>query len=846
MRVPEIHKSPAGFSRSVRRGLALSLLLPYALSAASVDKVRLQLKWQHQFQFAGYYAAQAQGYYRDAGLDVEIIPSRPGEDPVQQVLHGKAEFGVGSTELLLLREQGEPVVVLAVIFQHSPVALMTLKRSGLQSIHDLSGRKIMIEPGSSELDAYLSKEGIFSDKSNLLPHGYHIQDLIDGNVEAMSTYVTDEPFEMNQAGQAYLLYSPRSVGIDFYGDNLFTTESQIRARPERVKAFLDASLKGWEYAMRHPEETVQLIYSRYSQRHSLGHLRFEASQMAPLLQPALVELGHMNPGRWRHIAETYADLGMLKPDADLKGFLYDPHPPPPDLGWLYLFMGAATLVSALVSALAVYVYRINARLRHEADERKQAEEALRQSLEQYRSILNASPDGIAITDLTGRVRMASPVALALFGYGREADLLGRLITEFIVPADHERVASNVALMFQGNMSGPGEYRGLRADGSAFEIEVNGEFIRGADGQPASMIFVVRDITARKRSEAALRESEALFKSVAEGAFDAITLLDTEGRYLYVNTRAAELTGYPVEELQGSTFERLLHPQEAKRIKRMFANRLSGLPAPSAYETVICRKDGKPVPIGISAQEIEWRGRRAFVGVYRNISERKRLETEILRIGEWEKTRIGQDLHDSTGQQLVGMAYLAESLEQQLKKTQSPQTADATKILACCRVAHSQLRNIVRGLLPVCMSAGLPEGLRRMAENVQTQTGVTCTLRCALDMNGLKQSSLGHLYHIAQEAVTNAVRHGNARQVEITLERAGDQGELRIDDDGQGFCPVPAKDAGSGLKIMRYRADMVGGALSVAPNERGGLSVRCLFDLAPGMELNQEFEAEEPA
>ncbi len=106
---------------------------------AADEKVRLQLKWQHQFQFAGYYSAKEKGYYQEAGLDVGIIPCPPGVDPVQEVLLGKAEFGVGSTELLLLRERGAPLVVLAVIFQHSPLALMTLKNNGLQSIHDLAG-----------------------------------------------------------------------------------------------------------------------------------------------------------------------------------------------------------------------------------------------------------------------------------------------------------------------------------------------------------------------------------------------------------------------------------------------------------------------------------------------------------------------------------------------------------------------------------------------------------------------------------------------------------------------------------------------------------------------------------
>ena len=370
---PERFPVAAGFSRKGYGGLALLLLLGFSLSAAAAEKVRLQLKWQHQFQFAGYYAAQAQGYYRAAGLEVELIPSNPGDNPAQQVLQGRAEFGVGATDLLLLREKGMPVVVLASIFQHSPLAFMTLKKKELQTIHDLAGSRVMLEPESAELLAYLRREGINVGKFTLVPHSFDIRDLLSGKIEASSIYVTNEPFLVGQAGRDYLLYSPRAAGIDFYSDNLFTSEALIKANPAQVKKFREASLKGWDYAMRHQEELVQLIYNRYSQRHSLENLRFEARQMEPLLQASLVEIGHMNPGRWRHIAETYAELGMMKPNFDLKGFLYDPNPPPPDLKWWYRFMGAAILVTALVLALASYIYRINARLRREVAERRRTE-----------------------------------------------------------------------------------------------------------------------------------------------------------------------------------------------------------------------------------------------------------------------------------------------------------------------------------------------------------------------------------------------------------------------------------------------------------------------------------------
>ena len=147
-----------------------------AAAAPEQDRVTLQLKWRHQFQFAGYYAALYKGYYWDAGLDVEIREANEGEDPIQQVLAGRADFGVGTSELLLLRNAGKPVVVLAVIFQHSPLALVARRDSGIRSLHDLGGKRVMIEPNSAELFAYLQREGIASDSLQLVTHNFNVQD----------------------------------------------------------------------------------------------------------------------------------------------------------------------------------------------------------------------------------------------------------------------------------------------------------------------------------------------------------------------------------------------------------------------------------------------------------------------------------------------------------------------------------------------------------------------------------------------------------------------------------------------------------------------------------------------
>ncbi|WP_186510920.1 ABC transporter substrate-binding protein [Caenimonas sedimenti] len=301
--------------------IALMLASAAPSFAQKLEPVTLQLKWKHQFQFAGYYVAVEKGYYRDAGFEVKLAEAQ-GEDTLDAVLAGKAHYGVAGSELALRRALGDPVVALATVLQHSALALAVRGGTSL-TVHDLSGRKAMLSPHDQELLAYLKREGLAGGRVQQVPQSYDINDLVTGKVDAFSVYTTDQVWQLRKAGLAYTLLSPRAGGIDFYGDTLFTTEKRARGEPERVRAFREASLRGWQYAMDHSAETVDLILARYSQRLPREHLLFEAAEMARLMQPQLIEIGHMNPGRWRHVAGVYAEIGMLPRGFSLDGFLFD-------------------------------------------------------------------------------------------------------------------------------------------------------------------------------------------------------------------------------------------------------------------------------------------------------------------------------------------------------------------------------------------------------------------------------------------------------------------------------------------------------------------------------------------
>ncbi len=337
------------------------LLISPQAQAENSEKVVLQLKWIHAFQFAGYYAAKEQGYYQQAGLDVEIRPAHPETDVVAAVTSGEAQYGVGMSSLLLSYHNQSPVVVLATIFQHSPLIILTKQTSITQGLHDLVGKSLMVERQSDELTAYLKLEGITPSQLRIIEHSFNPLDLKHDHIDAITAYATNEPFFLREAGIPYNAYTPRSAGIDFYGDNLFTTKQEIADNPERVKAFRQASLEGWKYAMAHPKEIIELILRDYPTTYSRDFLTFESQEMVKLLQPNLVEMGYMNPGRWRHIANTYADLNMLPKDISLDGFIYQTKPKSYS-EFLFGSLAIAIVLLLIVSYITLYIYRTNRRL----------------------------------------------------------------------------------------------------------------------------------------------------------------------------------------------------------------------------------------------------------------------------------------------------------------------------------------------------------------------------------------------------------------------------------------------------------------------------------------------------
>lgn len=472
-------------------------------SNTSLEVVNLQLRWKHQFQFAGYYAALENGYYRDAGLDVRIHEGEPGRAPVDEVIAGRAEYGTANSEVLLARLKGTPLVALAVIFQHSPSVLLARADSGIRTPHDLVGRSVMFMGGQHDTDfhAMFRREGIRPESIDIRPSSDEIDDLVSGKVDAFNAYLTNEPFVLRQRGVEFVVINPSHYGVDYYGGILFTTEREIGERPDRVKAFREASLRGWQYAMEHPEVVVELLLNKYRVPKTRDHLEFEAATARSLILPELVEIGHMNPERWRAMADALKSCGLVDDDTLLEGFIYDPDPRVWEKRWRNIVISMGLVIGTILVVMA-YLFRMQRRLRNEIDLRRQIEEQLlgANNLLQRTGRLakvggferNIANNTTIYTEEAARIREVAPGVEIPFD-----QTMGHYVPE----ERPLRIAENERAIREGI---PWEHESLLTMPSGKQTWV---YVRGEpvfrDGKVVKLVGATQDITDRKLAELAL-------------------------------------------------------------------------------------------------------------------------------------------------------------------------------------------------------------------------------------------------------------------------------------------------------------------------------------------------------
>ena len=320
-------------SNATSRAIALLLwltALPFIAAPAAAEesgvltRVSLQLSWKYQFQFAGFIAAREKGFYRDAGLEVELREYQTEMDVPAEVLEGRSEFAVSYATVIRDRMLGKPFVLLANYLKRSPHALVT--QPDIYSPAELKGRRVMGEP--NELDSanfrqMFKRFELSQEDFTAVPHTFNADAFADGEVDAMTVFLTNEVFRLDQRRIPYNVLDPNSYGVPFYDGNLFTTEAFAAAHPATVAAFVAASNRGWHYALEHPEELVELIKSNYdSQGKSREHLRFEARELRRFIQPEVFPVGSIDPQQIRRIQELFIETGFAERVIDPASFIF--------------------------------------------------------------------------------------------------------------------------------------------------------------------------------------------------------------------------------------------------------------------------------------------------------------------------------------------------------------------------------------------------------------------------------------------------------------------------------------------------------------------------------------------
>ena len=335
------------------------------------------------------------------------------------------------------------------------------------------------------------------------------------------------------------------------------------------------------------------------------------------------------------------------------------------------------------------------------------------------------------------------------------------------------------------------------------------------------------IRRQLQMEAKLKER---YQDLFENANDMVYTHDLSGRMTSINVAGERLLGRKRDTVTQCSLLDFIAEEQRLPASQWLEHIVDGT-APATVEWDFVTSTGGQVRLEISTRIIEREGRRVEVeGIARDVTEQRRLQKEILEISTREQRRIGHDLHDGVCQQLAGIGFLSDILADKLHQQNRPEAAQADTISELVNQANKHTRSVARGLFPIRLEEnGLVSALEELADNADALFNTPCRFLCDVPIVIHDHSVAHHLYYIAQEAIVNAVKHGQARSIEVQLVAADDGGYvLAVRNDGVRFMPPPAQGRGMGIRIMKYRARMIGASLEIRSRPGAGAEVLCRF------------------
>ncbi|MFN5704918.1 MAG: ABC transporter substrate-binding protein [bacterium] len=484
------------------------------------SNVKIKLKWHHQFQFAGYYAALIKGYYKESGLNVEIVEGSAHSAPIQYVLKDSAEYGISASDLIESKASGKPIVLLAAIFQHSPYVIISQKDKNIIRPKDLIGKKLMssTEQGYVQLKAMLQKNGIDISRVNIINHTWQSNDITNGYADAMSGYISIEPFQLNKNGVELNLIRPMNYGIDFYGDLLFTTEKEITDHPERAKAIRDATVKGWEYAMTHSEEISNYILTLPGVKErgiTREHLMYESIAMQDLVMSDLVEIGNINRSRLENMINKYKEFGVINNNQDFKNFVFVETPEDKYNNLVNIIYYLIAIVAIILLIIFIWNRQLHLKIKKRTIElekevatRKEAELTAKRSEERLELALQAARLGIWDSNIQTGYVYRNAIWSEMLGYkANEIEPNYEGWRKLIHPEDYEKIDESIKSHHEGKTIYDNyEHRLITANGEwKWILSLSKIISRDDTGKPTRLIGIHIDIDELKRKEIQMRQ-----------------------------------------------------------------------------------------------------------------------------------------------------------------------------------------------------------------------------------------------------------------------------------------------------------------------------------------------------
>ncbi|MBX3695412.1 MAG: PAS domain-containing protein [Steroidobacteraceae bacterium] len=443
------------------------------------------------------------------------------------------------------------------------------------------------------------------------------------------------------------------------------------------------------------------------------------------------------------------------------------------------------------------------------------------------AVTEHTPDYLVLLDRDLRIRFANR------GWGpfRIEELPGRHVLECVNEENRQVIGELYTGTLQTGEPGERKVEKADADGNTVHLVHRVAAVR-ENGVITGLTVAVTNVTARHRAEERSRATESVLHTIAEVTSDWLVMLDQDLRFVFINRGFG---GHEPRRIIGRTLDEF-SPQQLSGSVRALAEGVLRSGKARTEEQEFVRPDGVPLRFELRARPVHAVPGGAGHGVVitaTDITARKALEREILEIANREQQRMGSDLHDGLSQDLTGIALMLRGVAGQLRKERSEARADVEDVIGLVNAAIESTRVLATGLSPVSAErGGLVAALEALAARMQDRHGVAVEIATQLDAPlRLADGALNHLYRIAQEGVINAVRHGSPKQVRLELAVDAERVRLRVLDDGRGFAAPAATPAGLGLRIMRYRAQMLDGELSIGPNGAQGVVVECICPVA---------------